>query len=85
MKDTSLDAYIGLNKSGKAVTQRAKIYKYLKGRKRGMTRQEISIATGIAINAVCGRVNELIKANVISELDRRACGITGSQAHTLKA
>ena len=79
MKNTSLQAYIGINENGVARTQRDYIYNILKqGR---MTRKEISRQTGIEINAVCGRVNELLKLSMISEFDRRPCSVSGYFAH----
>ena len=38
--------------------------------------QEISAKTGIPINAVSGRCNELKKSNYIEETDKRKCSIT---------
>lgn len=81
MKDTSLMAYAQIYP---AHTQRGKVFRTIKkGPKSGLTRQEISKKSGVPINAVCGRVNELIQRGSVIEGDRRACRVTGIQAHPL--
>ncbi len=83
IKDSSKEAYAA--HLSKSQTQRAKIYKYLRGRKTPCTRQELSQAMGLPINIVCGRVNELIKADAIFELERRTCKVTGANSHQIRA
>lgn len=81
VKDTSLEAYIGINEDGVAITQRGQIYNTLvMGR---MTRRELSQLTGIEINAVCGRVNELLKMGLIHEFESRPCSVSGHSAHPI--
>lgn len=67
VRDTSLEAYAELDPS----TQQYEIAKFLKGRPQGATRHEIHEGTGIAINAVCGRINELIERNICEETGER--------------
>lgn len=55
----------------------AKIISALKRRRRAMTRSEVAIATGLAINNVCGRVNDLIAGDVLKAIGKRKCSITG--------
>jgi len=43
----------------------------------GSSLKEISKKTGIEINAVSGRVNELKKSGVLEVLEKRKCSITG--------
>jgi len=40
---------------------------------------------GLPINVICGRVNELIKADAIFELERRTCKVTGANSHQIRA
>lgn len=54
-------------------------------RRRDMTRQEISKATGIPINSVCGRVNRMVSYGVLDELEKRPCKITGREVWALSA
>lgn len=81
MRDTSLQAFAGVQQSGAAYTQQRAILDFLATTGAQMTRREISEATGYSINAVCGRVFELRKENKLEELPRRKCSVTGSQAH----
>lgn len=43
------------------------VYETLKLFPAGLTRNEISTNAGIRINAVCGRVNKLIKKGILKE------------------
>ena len=44
----------------------------------GMTRKEISRATGLEINQVAGRVNEMVKSGQLKEGEhKRKCRVTG--------
>lgn len=81
---TSKIAYKELIESGKDKTQRAKILQCLieKGQ---MSRRNISMHTGIEINAVCGRVNELLAAKVIDEGEIERDYFTGKLVKPLKA
>ena len=85
MRDTSLEAYQELAMSGELHTKAAKVYAYLKNRSSSETRSQIAQGTGITINCVCGRVNELVKAGYLIEGMKTKCPVTGSQAYTLKA
>lgn len=53
--------------------------------RKDMTRQEISRATGISINSVCGRVNRMVEYGVLDETRKRACRITGFNVWALSA
>lgn len=70
----------------KGDTQTNVIFKALKKARKGVTRQELAANTGLPINAVCGRVAELIadgKAQVLT-LRRgesgRLCEVVGVSA-----
>lgn len=82
VKETSLLTWIGINESGEARTQRGRIYLTIE-RNPLRTRMELSSMLNIPIQAICGRVNELIKNNAINEYPRRECNVTGAQANTL--
>ena len=73
--DTSLLAY--QEHSGKLGNQEAVVYNCILSNP-NITDKEISIKTGININAVTGRRNELAKKGLITDNGKRHCSITGS-------
>ena len=79
----SIEAYEKHIESGKQATQWMYIYAYL-GQKLPLTRSELSEQLNMRMSSVCGRVHELIKANMIEELPRRKCSVTKEPAHPLK-
>ena len=68
MKDTSLMAYDELKTSGKQPKQKDIILNVLKGCDKALSLQEICNKTGMAINAVSGRVNDLKKQTKLLKL-----------------
>lgn len=84
MKQTSIDSYLVLRGKGTDLNQKGIIVSRLRRCFVPLTRTEISDKTGLTINAVCGRVNELINDGWLAELPRRKCTITGSEAYPLK-
>lgn len=84
-RNISIETYYAHIESGEALKQWMKVLNALRAHEKPFTRSELSDLTGIRINAVCGRVNELIKAGLVSEGDRRKCESTGKQAHELTA
>jgi len=62
---TSRGAYRGHVISGKARTQRGQIYQLILKSAVPLNRRQISSLLQIPINAVCGRVNSLIKSDAI--------------------
>lgn len=87
VRDTSMVAYRSMEWSGKLTRQQKKIVDFIAGsRHRDFTRQEISSGTELPINAVCGRVRELLDAHVLEEVagGRRECRITGESANALR-
>lgn len=66
MRDTSLAAHHQHSVSGAMLSQRQFILKFLQDNG-SRTRQQISDVTGIPINAVCGRVNELLKQGLVTD------------------
>jgi hypothetical protein len=64
MADTSLLAYFDPEAQAKRPTQKAQIVDAL-GRHGYLTRHQLSQYTGLPINVITGRVNELIKAGIV--------------------
>lgn len=76
MRDTSLEAYFEMHCRGRVQTQAYKILKALeKGRDYSLS--EIEKLTGIRINAVSGRANDLKTLGYLKEGERRKCRVTG--------
>ena len=87
VSDTSRGAYKELQESGKAYSQTNKIYHLLLSRKVDMSRSEIAEETGLKINAVCGRVHEMLKPEkgLLKAGPVRNCTITKTKVSTVKA
>ena len=77
MRQTSLDAYDELKRSG-LEPQEARVMQFFHAvgnEGRMFTRKEVSLKTGIPINAVCGRINRLVlKGFLFESLERRDGG-----------
>lgn len=80
-RETSIEAYNKLVRSGKEKTQRALILNLILYSSYPLTRQEICFGTGLAINAVCGRIHALLEAGLIEEIGKGRCTITGFNAN----
>ena len=72
----SLDAFESIKDGGSAEVQELCILNFLKGFGNGLTRQQISCRLGIPINAVCGRVNELLSKGFVVECGTRRNPLT---------
>ncbi len=83
VRETSIEAHRKLKASGKLTAQQEAVMAWLRGRIGDATRQEISKGSGIAINAVCGRVNELLEVGELRETRKRKCRVTGETANAL--
>jgi len=85
VSDTSLEAYCSIKGNGVQLNQVGRVYNciYCSIKPDGLTRSEISKMTDISLNAVCGRVNELMKKGFIVQNVRRKCKVTGYNAYTL--
>lgn len=79
----SLAAYRDLTDSGKLGNQAQTIIKAMKAG-RDYSLQELSRLTGIAINAVSGRCNDLKKIGLLAEATCRKCSITGRTVHPVR-
>lgn len=85
VKDTSWKAYQDILRGGVAATQAEKVLQAINYYpESGVTRAQLSAALGMPINAVCGRVNELLKAEVIYVSGTGKCQVTGRTVETLK-
>jgi len=75
---TSRIAYKDINESGLSKNQKDTIYDIVNGDNtgKGMSLKEISAFSGIEINAVSGRVNDLKKDTRLENTTKRKCRIT---------
>lgn len=85
IRQTSMQAFQDIQEDSTASTQRGKIFHIIKQVPRGLTRQEISRLLSIQINAVCGRVRELIKKGLIFEKGKRPDKFSGKDNYVLIA
>lgn len=81
---TSRQAYEELIASGKAATQRGLILKAMLRFTQGLSRRSLARVTGLEINAVCGRVNELVKDGVLREDREVRCVVTGKMVSVVE-
>ncbi len=80
VRETSVEAYRYIRARGITGAQCEHIVGYLFEHP-PRTRAEISRGTGIAINAVCGRVRELMDGGALNENAPRPCSTSGRMAH----
>jgi hypothetical protein len=85
VRETSRQAYQELRDSGKLGSQTNQIYHELLRVKIDLSLQEISKNTGLGINAVSGRINEMKKKNLVRECAARKCSITQKTITPVKA
>ena len=77
---TSRIAYRDINNNGTLMSQKDTIFSAINmitDKDFGISLKELSRQTGLEINAVAGRVNELKKEEFIKECNKRKCRITG--------
>ena len=77
---TSRIAYREINENGTLMSQKDIIFSAINmitDKDFGISLKELSRQTGLEINAVAGRVNELKKEEFIKECNKRKCRITG--------
>lgn len=85
VKETSWASYQEITRGGVAKTQAEKVFQtmqYYSGN--GVSRAELAEDMNLPINAVCGRVNELLKAEVIYVAAVERCGSAGRKVEKLK-
>ncbi|WP_396189813.1 hypothetical protein [Flavobacterium sp.] len=83
VRGASLAAYQELTETGKLSNQANKILTAMKAG-RDYSLQELSRLTGIAINAVSGRCNDMKRLGVLVEATSRKCSITGRSVHPVR-
>ena len=84
MRQFSLDAFRDIQSDGSAESQRLKIARFIRDNATEFSRQEISEILLIPINAVCGRVKELMKMGAIYESGYKISNKTGKKQAVLK-
>lgn len=81
IRDTSLMAY----QTARITEGQRKVLDFmLKHPRVDFTRNELAQLSGLPIQSVCGRVNELIAVGLLEERVRRGCRFSGKQAHPLR-
>tara|TARA_R110000744_G_scaffold54142_2_gene115114 strand:+ start:2120 stop:2452 length:333 start_codon:yes stop_codon:yes gene_type:complete len=87
VRKTSLDAYNELQVNGKANTQRGKILSFLLAHSNYVdepfSRLELSDILEIPINAISGRVRELLDDNLVQEVPYK-CSISKNNVNGIK-
>lgn len=77
---TSRIAYLQIHAEGVTSNQKEIIYQavvnYCEIYEDGISNRELSKRTGIELNSVCGRVNELKDDNLLKTIDKRHCKIS---------
>lgn len=87
VRDTSVSAYRTLAHSGELTKQQRQILQVIvSGAQRDWTRKEISEASGLPINCVCGRVNEMLNGpfGLLEEFAPRKCSVTKQTANPVR-
>ena len=86
IRASSVAAYNVLCDEGVAGEQRLAVYRSIVSSGRdGVTRQGVAEDTGLAINAVCGRVNELLRDSRVFEAGDTRTGVSGKQNLIVRA
>lgn len=85
VKQTSWKAYQDILRGGVADTQAQQVLQTISYYPdAGVSRAQVARAMGLAINSVCGRVNQLLKDEVIYVAGVGACPVTGRKVELLK-
>lgn len=80
VREASIAAYREMSDSGKLGKQAQTILGAMRAGS-DYSLQELSRLTGIAINAISGRCNDMKKVGVLVESAVRKCSITGRSVH----
>lgn len=83
--ETSRQRYHELVETGDVSRQQAELLSFMRAGK-DYTRAELSRISGLMINAVTGRVNELLKDGKLEEQEdeKRRCNVTGYTAKVVR-
>lgn len=81
---TSIAALVAHAASGAKMMNRHRILQHLH-EESPCSRVQISKSTGIPLNEVCGRVNELLKENIVTDGGAPiVCPVTGNVVHAVR-
>lgn len=83
MRDTSLAAYWSERLSGRISHQQSMVLENLAVHG-GATRSELAASTGLPINCICGRVNELLKSGHVVDDEIVRDSDTGKRVHVVR-
>lgn len=85
VKETSWKAYQDILRGGVATKQAEVVLQTISYYpESGVSRAQLSNATGLPINSVCGRVNELLASEVIYVAGTDKCPVSGRNVEKLK-
>lgn len=92
VRDTSIQAYLDMIKTGKAKTQKDIVYFNIYTAIEPMTRNELHQRINSHVNqhnefrlsSMTARVKELIDEGVLEDSEKRPCKVTGLECHVLK-
>ena len=76
VQSTSIECYHAIRGEGRLGRQQSAVMEAIR-KGRDYSLQEISKLTGLAINAVSGRVNELKESGALEVAETRKCSVTG--------
>lgn len=85
LRNTSLSAYLYVRGNGIDLNQKGKVIHELLMAGAPLTRSEVSKRSDIPINAITGRVSELIADGFVIEISNTVkCTVTGMFVHAIK-
>jgi hypothetical protein len=84
VRETSLKAYDAIRADGTAATQAGRILAFIRANP-GSSRADVERGTGIKINAVCGRVKQLLEDDAIVERGEKFDPATNRNVMRLEA
>ena len=82
---TSIDNHEINKRSGLYGKQAGGLLEVIKKNPRGLTRNELAAVAGVQINAVAGRVHELLGMGKIKTNGKRRCSVSGRMVWVLVA
>ncbi len=80
---TSIATYHSIKRDGTVSVRQAQILAAVKPG-RDYTLQELVKLTGLPVNVVSGRCNEMRKDGALAPSDKRNCSVTGNRVTTVK-
>jgi len=83
VSSTSIECYHAIRDEDRLSKQQSAVMEAIR-KGQDYSLQEISKLTGLAINAVSGRVNELKESGALEQAETRKCSITGRTVHPVR-